>query len=455
MKTGLLVLLFVAAAGASLSSPEAPILLRNVRVFDDSTGTFGEPEDLLIEGDRIGRIGTLGGAAAGAREIDCRGKFALPGLFDCHTHLSHLTLKSADSLALVLEEFVARGVTQARDVGGPIDVLSDLSRRIAARGTVGPELFYTGPMLEQSPLTWAAVNEDQPGFTVAIDSCEDVDRLLPELARKGAGMIKTFNNFDPVVYRHLVEVANRLSLRIVHDPGTPLFHAIPMDTALSLGVTSIEHAKAPWPIVLTDELRAEHDALLSGQSNEMGRMALMMKVAQAGPDGVSLERVHALGDEMVRRGAFLCPTLHVFASMEEEAFSQIKEQNQLEEIPEEMKEMVRKGIAAMREVSYLFVRELAQRGVRFLVGQDGFEPAATLDEMVRLEECGVSRVEIIRGATIYPARWLGVDDRLGSVRPGGQADLLVVSDDPLAAVGNLGKTFLVVQRGRVVFSKDP
>jgi hypothetical protein len=430
-------------------------LLRSVRVFDDSTGTFGEPVDLLIEGDRIGRIGTPGGAAPGAREIDCRGKFALPGLFDCHTHLSHLTLKTADSLALVLEEFVARGVTQARDVGGPIDVLGDLSRRISAGETIGPELFYTGPMLEQSPLTWAGINKSLPGFTVAVDSGEDVDRLLPELAQKGARMIKTFNKFDPGVYRHLVEVARRLSLRIVHDPGTPLFHAIPMDTALALGITSIEHAKAPWPIVLTDELRAEHDALLSGPSNDMGRMALMMKVARSGLDGVSLERLHALGDEMVRRGAFLCPTLHVFASMEEETFSQIKEEHQLEEIPEEMKEMVRKGIGAMREVSYLFVRELARRGVGLLVGQDGFEPAATLDEMVRLEECGVPRAEIIRGATIHPARWLGVDDRLGSVRSGKQADLLVVSDDPLAALANLGSTFLVVQRGRVVFPKDP
>ena len=106
-----------------------------------------------------------------------------------------------------------------------------MSRSISAGELKGPEIFFTGPMLEKSPMHWAEFNEELPGFTVAIDSAGDVDRILQELVDNGAGMVKTFNRIDRNVYAHLVETARKHSLRIVHDPGMPLFHSIPMDWA--------------------------------------------------------------------------------------------------------------------------------------------------------------------------------------------------------------------------------
>src|SRR5262245_43708330 len=102
-------------------------------------------------------------------------------------------------------------------------------------------------MLEMSPLTWGQVNTTLPGFTVAVDTLTEVDRLLPELQHDGARLIKTFGNFDRDVFEHLVATAAKLSLPVVHDAGAPFFHAIPMDVAIACGVRSIEHGKAPWP----------------------------------------------------------------------------------------------------------------------------------------------------------------------------------------------------------------
>jgi imidazolonepropionase-like amidohydrolase len=85
-----------------------------------------------------------------------------------------------------------------------------------------------------------------------------------------------------------------------------------------------------------------------------------------------------------------------------------------------------------------------------LVGQDGDDPAATFAEMRFMKEAGVSEEEIIKGATLYPAQWLGVDDRLGSIAAGHQADLLVVRGDPLADIAQLESTFLVVQNGKII-----
>ena len=264
------------------SAEQAPVLLRHLRVFDPATGVMSEPQDILITAGRISALGRDLKPGSPVEEIDCDGKFAVPGLFDCHVHLVHLTDKGGDTLRATLAEFVARGVTHVRDVGGPMDVLRRLQEQTSSGEMPGPEVFYAGPMLEHSPLLWDRFNEEFPGFTVAVDSTAAVDSILDVLSAQGACMIKTFNKQDPAVYRHLVEVARRLSLRIVHDPGEPLFHSVPMDVALDLGVTSIEHAKSPWPVVLKDELKLEHDALLGPGQEKMAKMAVFMKAAGLG-----------------------------------------------------------------------------------------------------------------------------------------------------------------------------
>lgn len=439
------------SAPATQTEDSADLLvLRGILVVDPVRGVIGRPQNIVISNGKVRDIAFITELPHSSTEIDCTGKYAVPGLFDCHTHLAHLATEGEAEARTKLGEFVRRGVTQVRDVGGPIDVLSRLHERITRGETVGPELFFTGPMLERSPLTYEAINERLPGFTVAIDSREDADRLPPELAQRGASMIKIFNRIDRDVFEHLIRVARRNSMQIVFDPGMPLFHDVPIDQALNLGVTSIEHAKAPWPVVLIDELKEEHDRLAAGDGNEMARMMFMMRVAGLGAKSVSMERLHAIADLMIAKDAYLCPTLNVLASLEAMAVAQIKQQQQIEEIPEFMMQAIRKNAAGMETVSQLVVREFAARGVKMLVGQDGIEPEGVFVEMRWMKECGVSDLEILRGATIYPARWLGVDERLGTITPGRDANILIVNRNPLEDVANLEDTFLVLRKGAIV-----
>ncbi len=124
---------------------------------------------------------------------------------------------------------------------------------------------------------------------MSINSKEDVDRVLTELAQKGACMVKTYNKMDLDVYKHLLAVAKELGLKPVHDPGRYLFHGIPMDLAIDLGVTSIEHGIAPWPIVLKDEFKREHERLLAENADEAAQEALMDKVIRLGIESISMD----------------------------------------------------------------------------------------------------------------------------------------------------------------------
>ena len=108
----------------------------------------------------------------------------------------------------------------------------------------------------------------------------------------------------------------------------------------------------------------------------------------------------------------------------------------------------------MQEVSRFFVAELTKRKVKLLVGHDGPSPEGIFADMRLMKACGVSEVEILRGATLYPARWLGEEARLGSIAPGKEANLLVLDANPLEDIESIRSTFLVVQRGKIVFRQS-
>lgn len=426
-----------------------PMLLTNIRIFDVHSGTFSPPMNIKIEGETISYVAIVFDGPVEGREIDCRGKFAVPGLFECHAHLTGLTL-SDNYLKKILAEFVSRGVTQIRDVGGPIDLMSGMKKRISSGEIIGPEIFYAGPMLEKSPMMWSGVNNTFPGFTVAIDDTDDVDSILPLLAEQGASLVKTFNKIDSTVYEHLVQVSGQLSLKIVHDPGTPLYHWIPVDRAIDLGVTSIEHAKAPWPVVLKDEFRQEHDSLAGLDVDPEARRAFQARMSELGTESIAMDRLKQLARKMNENGVYLCPTLYVLSSMEEMALQSKRRDMQVDELPDSVANIIKEAAAGIRAVSCFFVSGLARDSVKMLVGQDSQVPSATFTEMRLMQECGVSEVEIIRGATLYPATWLGVDDRLGSIEPGKQANILVLDANPLEDIQNMEATFLVVNKGNVV-----
>lgn len=429
------------------------ILLRNANLIDVEEGRFDPNLDILVENEMIRRVGrSIQTEGERLTEIDFSGKFVLPGLFECHAHLALLTSKNektkkqimedlgtkeADELEKqVLKEFVVKGITQVRDVGGPINILKDLKNRISSGEFLGPDIFYAGPMLEKSPLLWEKQNKDLPGFTVAVDSTQDAKSIIDQVSEGGGSLVKTFNKFDSDVFEYLIEVAKEHNLPITHDPGTTFFHSIPMDTAIDLGIRCVEHAKAPWQVVLKKDLKSEHDSLVNVDLKD--REAFKEKVFQLGVNSVSQERLQWLIDKMIQNEVYCCTTLHAFRYMR-------KQQS------EESNGARLENLKILEKMDRYFTQQMIEQNVKILVGQDGLVPQFTFDEMRYLKEVGLSEAEIIKGAAIYPAQWLGVADRFGSVSPGKKANILILNENPLEDIDNIKSTYAVLKGGEIVF----
>jgi imidazolonepropionase-like amidohydrolase len=399
----------------AMPSEEGQIVLSNIYVFDVAAGVLKEAQGILIEGTQIKAVGRIDASDKNINKIDLSGKFVFPGLFDCHTHLAFLTTIKEEEMIKDLRSFVANGITQVRDVGGPINILSQMNKRISSGELLGPKIFYSGSMLEKPPLFYAKRNKVLPGLQMSISTKEDVDRVLLEFAGKGACMVKTYGKMDLDVYKHILVVAKKLGLRVVHDPGRYLFHEIPMDLAIDLGVTSIEHGVAPWPVVLKDELKRQHDQLMAENADQAARESFMDKVIRLGVESISMEKLQRLMNKMLENNVYICPTLMMYGHDD------------------------------------IFTREFIRHKVKILVGHDGDSPTGLFSEMKMLKDLGLRESEIIKGATIYPAQWLGVEDRFGSITPGTQANLVILDKNPLENIDNFKSTFMIFMNGQVVF----
>ncbi|MEO5566884.1 MAG: amidohydrolase family protein, partial [Gemmatimonadaceae bacterium] len=115
---------------------------------------------------------------------------------------------------------------------------------------------------------------------------------------------------------------------------------------------------------------------------------------------------------------------------------------------DEYRIMVVGGLAGMRR--------LKAAGVKILAGTDlavvnQFPGLALHEELAFLvDSLGLSPLQAIQAATVGPARYFGIVDSIGTVEPGKQADLLILTADPLADIRNTRRIETVILRGRVV-----
>ena len=113
-------------------------------------------------------------------------------------------------------------------------------------------------------------------------------------------------------------------------------------------------------------------------------------------------------------------------------------------LPEHMKERMSQA----HPVHRTGVRKAHHKGITICVGTDGGPGDATL-ELVELVTCGLSPMEAIVAGTCNTADAFGIDDMVGTLEPGKQADILVVDGDPLEDISLFvdEKNILLVMKG--------
>jgi imidazolonepropionase-like amidohydrolase len=411
-----------------MPAPVRPAVFVGGRLLDGRSPD-AIPDGVLVT-DENGRIVGAGPASAvavprDAERIDAAGLTILPGIIDCHVHLSlklepvadQVQRSASDLVVRALQsgrDFLESGVTTVRDAGY---TPAGIKRAFASGAFPGPRTQISCTPLSQTgghgdgwtpsgAILETAVGDLPPGIADGPDAVRRTTRLQ---IRAGADWIKVMasggvlsaadspdaSQFTIDEIRAIVEEAKAAGIRgtLAHAEGTT-----GIKNALRAGITSIEHGD-----LIDDE-------------------------------GIDL---------MLERDVPLVPTFNInFALMDEARVAR-------GDVPP----------WAVEKMRYLFKRQQAgfrhavERGVRVVMGTDSFNGLYPPAELAYLSEFGLGPFRAIRAATNEAAALLGLADVVGTLETGKSADLIAVSGDPLSEPSlwrDPARIVFVMQGGRIV-----
>ena len=436
--------LSLALLACACTGGEDITVIRDVTVIDVRTSRAVAHRSVVIDDGLILEVGPADSVQIppSSRIVDGTGRYLIPGLWDMHVHLR--------DLGGTLPLFIANGVTTVRDMGSDFDQTSVLRAQIASRGRVGPSVLTPGPILESASWMDQYVNlMSQSGRSAdeieafrrsrkAVSGPAQAASVVDSLAALGVDFIKIRHAESPDAFRAVGRAARRNGLKLAGH----FLWILPLDEAAEAGQSSVEHNVFPGFLGKDDGDKAR----LFETLRNTGAHLTPTLVAGA-VQGLETDSLRVLIED--EDGVADARNRYVSASIRE---------GWRKTLAENLADPERPPSSALRpifEESNRFLAEAWLAGVPFLAGTDApstgiFFGSSLHDELELLvRELGLSEAEALRAATVIPAAFSGMEDRVGTVEPGKRADLVLLNADPLSDIRNTRSIETVIVGGEV------
>jgi len=402
----------------------AATLIHAGRLIDGISDTPRERVTVVVDGDRIRSIDAgFTDAGAGDQVVDLSAATVLPGLMDMHVHLTqeHSRRSELDSIkkseadrafdsVVYAERTLLAGFTTVRNLGDSFNVSIALRRGIAEGKVKGPRIFTSGRSIGTRGGHADATNSfgpflgsDDPRLNTVCNGADSCREAVRKRYQDGADSIKI--------------TATGGVLSIAKSGTAPQF----TDGELEAVITTA------------------HDYGMKVAAHAHGNEG-MLRAVRAGID--SIEHGTFMDDETIRlmkeKGTHFVPTISAGRWVYDQA-----------QDPTYFPEVVRpKALAIGPQIQETFGKAW-KAGVTIMFGTDCGVCAhgSNAKEFGYMAAAGMPVMDAIRSATIVPARYLGVDDKLGSLEAGKLADIIAVPGDPIADVYVLERVSFVMKEG--------
>ncbi|TAA41091.1 amidohydrolase family protein [Corallincola spongiicola] len=372
------------------------------RVIKDGT--------IVIDGKRILEVGERDKVKVpgDAIIIDLNGRTVMPGLIDAHAHGAQASSEIVPQQNWKNYAALTFGVTTIHDPSNDTTEIFAASELQRAGYIVAPRIFSTGAIL---------YGAEYPGLTAKIETIDDARFHVERLKRAGAFSIKSYNQPRRDQRQKVIQAAREMNMLVVPEGGSLLQHNL---TMLIDGHTTIEHS-IPTARVY-DDIKQLWSQIHTAYTPTMG-------VAFGGIAGENYWYAHNeiwLHKRLSRYvpGDVLTPRA------------------------------MRRPIAPEHHYNHFNVakvaNELRQQGVLTNMGAHGQrEGLAAHWEIWMFSQGGMTPMQALATATINPAKTLGLDDELGSLKAGKLADLIVIDGDPLKDIRLSEKVVYTMVGGRL------
>jgi imidazolonepropionase-like amidohydrolase len=358
--------------------------------------------------------------------LNLTGKYVIPGLFDMHAHVAGVRKNSynqnfsEDALEMLLDY----GVTTIRSPAGPTNESIALKHNVSKGNIEGPEMFTAGVLLNspQIPIPFVEkqiTNEEQAREEVRLQAAAGVD------------FVKLYVGLPPNLVKAAIDEAHSQGIRVIGH-----LYMTSWTDAANLGIDALAHGVPVNPFLLSSGDKREQFVENGGGPFDH---FLWLDLVDLNSTEIK-EMINAL----VENDIPVDPTLSIYEAMlkdddgdddaDDDRFSD--PQNQLRWAK----------VLQLTKIMY-------DNGVQILSGSDipnfGLVPGASLhNELELLAEAGIKPLEVIEISTNNGATALGIDDRVGTIQPEKQADMIILSANPIENISNTKEIEAVLVDGR-------
>jgi imidazolonepropionase-like amidohydrolase len=450
-----LVLIWISQMAAQPKSET--VAITGVTVVEVESGELLSDRTVIVNGDRIGAVSPDRqlNVPTGARVLNARGKFLIPGLWDMHVHTLPQSTRPR-ALETFLPLFVVNGVTGVREMGAERGILKVAREQMARSPVPVPRVVASGSVLDGYPPL-------NPAISIAVDTAEDASRAVDTLRTAGAEFVKVHSGLSRDAYFAVVEAARQQGLPVTgHVPAQ-----ISAAEASDAGQRSIEHLAEISMGCSSEETALRRDLIAALDANRTPMSLGMARVAaqSAAAKTLDRDRCRNLFARLKRNNTWVVPTLSVAYNANDptrpvDQRLRYFEPETLSHWKVDPRRRIASNVGQVPPLSAIqdalgTVRELAAAGVELLAGSDttnlmtfpGFDLHLELSLLVA---AGLKPLEALQTATINPARFFGITGMQGTVAPGNVADLVVLDANPLADIRNSTKIRAVVVNGRLL-----
>jgi imidazolonepropionase-like amidohydrolase/ABC-type multidrug transport system permease subunit len=428
-------------------------LIRGARIFVGD-GKVIENGSVLIRGGKIAEVYEGEGPdpkELKAETVEAAGKTILPGLIDVHVHLGapggfypDMSRYDAQKSSLRnLAAYLYSGVTTVRSVGDGLDSVLKVRSTVSSGEALGADLYTCGPLFTTQGGHGTEYFKELPGtaranierqFLRIPGSVDEARRQVDELKKQGVDCIKAI---------------------LEAGAGGRVYNRL--DTALFDAIAQQAHADSLPLAVHTGDARDVADAV-QAQANSIEHGSFREKI----PD--------ALFEQMAKQGTFYDPTLSVGEAFKDFAAGKtdLLKRSLVQQVgpPELLRgtedalgsadtEAMRKSLAQYpidMAVAIDNLKRAQAHGVLLVTGTDAgnflvIHGPTVQHELELWVKAGIPAAVALQAATWNAARLLRADNRIGSIRAGNDADLLVTDGNPLEDITATERISMVVFKG--------
>jgi formylglycine-generating enzyme required for sulfatase activity len=431
------------------------LVLEGVTIIDGTGAPLKSSMSITIKNGKITAINKQGETDyhKNAKILKLDNKYVIPGLIEMHAHMN-------GEFEEVCKAMLSFGITTFRNPAASADAMVKFRDKVARGEVMGPRIFTAGELIDGP--------ESVSPFAVKVETEEQVREEVRRQSKLGVNYIKLYSSLPPDLVKVAINEAHSLGLEVI---GHLVYTS--WTFAANAGIDGLEHsciATPLWELVPKD--KSDKFRNLANPTKNFNPNLIKEWTENFDINGPEMKN---LTKALVDNNVVVDPTLVVMESFFWGNDSSYKEKLEPDFAPSSSAIELRmakvhpftfgwsdEAFNAAQNAFPVFlqmVKQFYDSGVLITAGTDAgmpwITPGVSLHrELELLVMAGIPALEVIKIATNNGAQALHILDEVGTIEVGKQADLIVLSENPIENIKNTRKIEMIFQKGKSIDHKS-